>query len=104
MRFYQNYGLLFSVLAVFTFAARSKEKTKRQINSIVSVRPQGGSQRAECRLGSEEMDSDDGRSTKASNNTNAIVTPRTLVDGHAHVQSKISTSELSSGLVNIATP
>lgn len=55
-------------------------KTKRQTNSIDSVTPHGGSKRGEPCLASEETDSDDGRSTKASDNTSAIVMPKTLVD------------------------
>jgi len=70
-----------TTLAVPTLTARSREKTRRQIISMLSVKPQGGSQGWMRWRGSEEMDREDGRSTNASSNTTAIVRPKLLVQG-----------------------
>lgn len=63
---------------LFTLTARSRVKKMRQIISMLSVKPQGGSQATDLWRGSEEMDRDDGRSTKASNNTTAMMIPKSL--------------------------
>lgn len=63
---------------MFTFTARSTEKMTRQAISMISVRPQGGSHGGERCLGSDETDKEDGRSTKASNSTSAMVRPKPL--------------------------
>lgn len=72
---------IFSTLTMFTLTARSKEKMMRQTISMLSVKPQGGSQGRERSRGSEEMDREDGRSTNASNNTIAMVRPKPLGQG-----------------------
>lgn len=63
----------------FTLTARSRVKIMRHTISMLSVRPQGGSHGGERRYrGSEVIDREEGRSTKASNNTMAIVRPKPL--------------------------
>lgn len=48
---------------------------------MLSVKPHGGSHDERRCRGSEEMDREEGRSTKASNNTTAMVRPRPLRKG-----------------------
>ena len=53
-------------------------KMARQTISMPSVRPHGGSQGESRTRGSEDKDSEEGRSTKASARITAMATPRPL--------------------------
>lgn len=54
---------------------------RRQTISILSVRPQGGFQGSDRCRRSEVLDREEGRSTKASNNTTVMVAAKTLCRG-----------------------